>query len=98
MVNYWKYIAKYFSDEWLIHNSGLTYTILQPGPLTEQIGSGRVTLNTADAKTNSIDNVVAVLVASLNLPQTYQQVISMADGPDLVKTALANFGKIRDQE
>ncbi len=34
-------IAKYFSDEWLIHNTNLDYTIIQPGNLMEKPATGK---------------------------------------------------------
>lgn len=87
------YIAKYFSDTWLIKDSQLAYTILQPGPLTEQIGSGQVTLNITTAKANSIDNVAAVLAEIIDKSQTYYQVISMADGVEPVREAIQKLNR-----
>ncbi|WP_364147598.1 NAD(P)H-binding protein [Paenibacillus sp. LPE1-1-1.1] len=38
-------IAKHFADQWLINNTNLDYTILQPGVLKETPGSGKLEVN-----------------------------------------------------
>lgn len=40
IVNY--SIAKFFADQWLMRNSGLYYTIVQPGDLVDEPVSGKV--------------------------------------------------------
>lgn len=85
------YIAKFFADEWLINQTKLNYTIVQPGSLTEEPGTGKITLNPAKAANNSIDNVAAVLVATLNEPKTYRQVFTMTDGEQPIKQALQSL-------
>ncbi|WP_153048456.1 NAD(P)H-binding protein, partial [Streptococcus suis] len=46
LVNITDYnIAKFFADQWLIHNTTLDYTIVQPGNLVEaETGSGLIEL------------------------------------------------------
>lgn len=89
------YIAKFFADEWLINQTKLNYTIIQPGYLTEEEGTGKVALNpdgaAADTAKNSIDNVAAVLAATLNEPKTYHQVITMTDGEQSIQQALQSL-------
>lgn len=84
------YIAKFFADNWLIKETSLNYTILQPGFLTEEIGTGKITINPTVMGANSIDNVAATLVASLDEPATYRKVITMADGDQEIAVALKN--------
>lgn len=81
-------IAKYFADHWLVHNSGLDYTLLQPGALQETTASGKIQINVAEPQANAIGNVAATLAALLNAPNTIGKVISMADGSTPIATAL----------
>lgn len=82
-------IAKYFADQWLVHQSNLDYTILQPGALQEHIGTGLIQINVAEPLSNSIENVVETLTCILSAPNTIGQVITMADGDMPISEALA---------
>ncbi len=84
------YIAKFFSDRWLIDNTNLEYTILQPGTLTEEDGSGLVEFDIKEYGNNSIDDVVAVLVEVLEKENTYKKIISMHQGNTPVAEAVNN--------
>lgn len=84
-------IAKYFSDSWLINNTDLDYTILQPGSLKEEKGSGKITTTIEKRSENSIENVAAVLSEVLERPNTYQKVIMMGDGDTPIDEALASI-------
>lgn len=84
-------IAKYFSDSWLINNTDLDYTILQPGSLKEEKGSGKITTTIEKRSENSIENVAAVLSEVLERPNTYQKVIMMGDGDTPIDKALASI-------
>lgn len=81
-------IAKFFADHWLVHQSNLDFTILQPGALQENSGSGRIKINITEPLSNSIENVVETLASILNAPNTIGQVITMADGDILITEAL----------
>ncbi|EOH90237.1 NAD(P)H-binding protein [Enterococcus pallens] len=82
-------IAKYFSDSWLINNTDLDYTIIQPGSLKEEKGSGKITTTIEKRSENSIENVATVLSEVLERPNTYQKVILMGDGDTPIDEALA---------
>lgn len=82
-------IAKYFSDSWLINNTDLDYTIIQPGSLKEEKGSGKITTTIEKRSENSIENVATVLSEVLERPNTYQKVILMGDGDTSIDEALA---------
>lgn len=73
-------IAKFFADEWLVRNSGLEYTIVQPGVLMEEPGAGTVELNPEHGGTNPIPDVALVLADVLDMPNTYGKVIMMRSG------------------
>lgn len=81
-------IAKFFADQWLIQNTNLDYTIIQPGNLQETKGSGKIMINVDESMPNSIENVAMVLAESLEIKETIKKVITMADGEIPVKTAL----------
>jgi nucleoside-diphosphate-sugar epimerase len=84
-------IAKHFADQWLIHNTKLDYTILQPGVLKEIPGSGEIDVNIDYPGENSIENVVNVLAQSLHEPATIGKVITMKDGQTPISDALKHL-------
>lgn len=81
-------IAKYFADEWLIHNTNLDYTVIQPGNLIEKLATGTTSFTPAGGE-NSIADVVDVLVDSLKYDNTIHQVIIMHDGDTPIDEALS---------
>ncbi|MNG46447.1 putative sugar epimerase YhfK [compost metagenome] len=81
-------IAKFFADHWLVHQSNLDFTILQPGALQENLGTGRIQINVTEPLSNSIDNVVDTLSRILSAPNTIGRVITMADGDIPITEAL----------
>lgn len=84
-------IAKFFSDRWLMDETTLAYTIIQAGILTPTPATGKVSLNPAISGENSIEDVAAVLVASLAEPKTIRQVIMMKAGTTPIAEALAQL-------
>jgi len=55
-------IAKHYADLWLIDNTDLNYTILQPGGLKEIEGSRKIDVDVKSAGENSIENVAHTLL------------------------------------
>jgi len=86
LINYG--IAKHYADLWLIKNTKLNYTLLQPCWLTETPGTGKITVNIKHHLSNSIENVANTLVEILENPKTYGKVISMHDGDVPIKEAI----------
>ncbi|MFS0891506.1 SDR family oxidoreductase [Peribacillus frigoritolerans] len=84
-------IAKHFADHWLINNTKLAYTILQPGALKEESGSGNIDVNIDHPGENAIENVVDTLVQSLQDPNTIGKVITMSDGKTPIADALRDL-------
>lgn len=84
------YISKFFADRWLQDNTDLDYTILQPGTLLEEAGSGKITTNVETHSENSIEDVAAVLATILEQPNTIKKVIVMGAGETPIEEALAN--------
>lgn len=81
-------VAKFFSDRWLIDNTALDYTILQPGSLEETPGTGKISVNVAEPGGNSIEDVAAVLSALIEHPNTIGKVVTMHSGETLIDVAL----------
>lgn len=50
-------IAKYFADNYLVNQSGLKYTILQPTNLTEEEGTDKISLDVTGVTSNPIPDV-----------------------------------------
>lgn len=88
------YTAKYFADLYLIYQTNLDYTILQPGHLVESEGSGKITLDEGQMKIdgqNSIQNVADALKEILDKPNTFKKVIPMLDGDVRIAEAISNL-------
>ncbi|KRN29250.1 NAD-dependent epimerase dehydratase [Lactobacillus selangorensis] len=81
-------VAKFFADHWLVADSKLNYTIIQPGTLTTDAPTGKIAVNVEEGGANPIADVTAVLVAVLQRPNTYHQVILMHSGDLPIETAL----------
>jgi hypothetical protein len=75
----------------LINNTKLDYTIVQPGVLKEEPGSGKINVNIDHPGENAIENVVDTLVQSLQDRNTIGKVITMSDGKTPIADALRNL-------
>lgn len=92
------YAAKFYADHWLIHDTALDYTILQPSTLSDDAGTGKITINASDkldngAKTVSRDDVAAVAVAVLHDDHTVKQTISFTGGETAIQSAIDSASK-----
>ena len=88
------YTAKYFADLYLIHQTNLDYTILQPGHLVESEGSGKITIDEGQMKIegqNSIQNVADALKEVLDKSNTFKKAIPMLDGDVPIAEAISNL-------
>ena len=81
-------IAKHYADLYLTTQTQLDYTILQPGALKEEAGTGKIETNVINPGSNSISNVVDTLFAILENNSTIGKVILMHDGTTPVDEAL----------
>lgn len=82
-------IAKFFADEWLITQTNLDYTIVQPSALVEaEKGSGKISINVTQPGINTIPNVAKVLAEVLENPNTIGKIIQMSDGEVPISEAL----------
>ncbi len=85
------YEAKAKADERL-RDSNLNYTVLMPGRLTNEEGTGKVELKerieSIDTKTITRDDVAAVIVELLDAKQSYGKSIELLQGDVSVEQAI----------
>ena len=85
------YEAKAGADERLME-SGLDYTIVRPGGLTDDPGTGRVTVGTALGYGNiPRDDVAAVLLAVLETPGSIGKTFELLSGDQPIDEAIASL-------
>lgn len=82
--------AKAEADEHL-RESDLTYTVVRPGPLTDESGTGRIRTG-ADLDRDDVEisreDVARTLVAALEAERTYGETFELAAGDDPIEEAL----------
>lgn len=86
------YVAtKYYADEWL-RSSGLDYTIIHPGRLTNDKGSGKITIG-YDLEIGDIprEDVARVIVASLENEFTIGKEFQVTSGNSSVYDAIKSI-------
>ncbi|WP_308722605.1 SDR family oxidoreductase [Paenibacillus polysaccharolyticus] len=85
------YVAKHFADRALFA-SDLNYTIIRPGGLKNEPGTGRVAVGT-DLKPGSIarEDVARVIAASLQEEKTYRMAFDLIAGNHAVSDALGKL-------
>lgn len=84
-------IAKYYSDKWLIDNSGLDYTILQASYLKETPATGKISFNVTEPTDNSLSDVAEVLADILDKKNTIGKVLMMRSGDTPISNAIENI-------
>ena len=77
-----------------IAKSGLDWTIIEPGELTEGKGTGKVTLSVEAIPMKSVSraDVAAVLVAALKAPNTKGKALQLTSGKAAIADALKTVG------
>lgn len=85
------YVAKHFADRALFA-SELNYTIIRPGGLKNEPGTGKVSVG-ADLKPGGIarEDVARVIAASLQEEKTYRMAFDLVAGNDAVPDALGKL-------
>lgn len=79
--------AKAEADEALI-NSGLNYTIIKPGRLTDDEGTGQVKVGDLEGGEIPRDDVASVIAASLENESTYRKSFDLLSGDHSIEDAL----------
>ncbi|MEH7386963.1 SDR family oxidoreductase [Bacillus sp. JJ1521] len=82
------YVAKHYADR-MLEQSDLTYTIVRPGGLLNEEGTGKITVG-KNLTSNTIPraDVAKVIVASLTEEHTYHQSFDLVSGFEPVADAL----------
>ncbi|MEZ7518987.1 NAD(P)H-binding protein [Psychrobacter sp. NPDC078370] len=83
------YISKHYADHWLVNNSSLDYTIVQPGALKERAGTGKITINDTSSGENAIEDVATTLAAVLTADNTIGKVFNLQNGDIDINEAVA---------
>jgi uncharacterized protein YbjT (DUF2867 family) len=77
-----------------VADSGLDFTIVRPGSLTDAPGTGLVEIaEHVDRREVTRDDVAAVLAATLAEPATIGRTFELMSGSDQIETALAKLNK-----
>ena len=84
--------AKQQADEHL-RASGLDFTLVRPGPLTNDPGTGRVEIGKPLDRSGSIprEDVAAVLLATLDADNTVKQTFDLLSGEEDIAESLASL-------
>ena len=81
------YVTKNMADQYLI-GSGLDYTIIEPGSLTEQKGTGAIQVEPDGPGPIPIPDVAQCLADCVDLPQTVGRIYNIVGGSTPIRQAL----------
>lgn len=81
-------IAKFFADNYLINNTKLDYTIVQPASLTEEAGTDMVSVGANQDTTIPIPDVAHFLAACLDANNTICKVLMIRTGQQAIDEAI----------
>lgn len=82
-------IAKFFADNYLINDTDLDYTILQPTVITDKPGTGKITVDEGKFGYNPAEDVARTLADVLKYQNTSRKVIKMREGDTPIDDALS---------
>lgn len=82
-------IAKFFADNYLIHDTDLDCTLLQPTVMTDKPGTGKITVDDGEFGYNPADNVARTLADILKYDNTSRKIIKMREGNTPIDEALS---------
>lgn len=85
------YVAKFYADNWLVHQTNLAYTIVQPGALSFHPGTGRVQSDPLAVGSIPRADLAAFMVAALHAPQTVGKTIPLLSGTTPIADVLARL-------
>jgi uncharacterized protein YbjT (DUF2867 family) len=84
------YVAKHFADR-ALEQSGLTYTIIRPGGLLNEAGTGKVTAGENLSRASiPREDVAGTIVASLDEERTFNKGFDLITGNDGIEEAVRN--------
>jgi uncharacterized protein YbjT (DUF2867 family) len=84
-------VAKHHADK-ILEQSSLTYTIIRPGGLLNEPGSGKVSI-AEDLSTGPIprEDVAKTIMATLTAENTFNRSFELVSGEDLIPDAVNKF-------
>ena len=82
-------IAKFFADNYLINDTDLDYTILQPTVITDKPGTGKITVDEGKFGYNPAEDVARTLADVLKYQNASRKVIKMREGDTPIDDALS---------
>lgn len=82
-------IAKFFADNYLINDTDLDYTVLQPTVITDKPGTGKITVDEGKFGYNPAEDVARTLADVLKYQNTSRKVIKMREGDTPIDDALS---------
>lgn len=82
------YAAKFYADNWLVHQTTLDYTIVQPGALSFHPGTGKVKSDPLAVGSIPRADLASFLVAALHAPQAIGKTIPLLQGDTPIATVL----------
>lgn len=82
------YVAKFYADNWLVHQTHLDYTIVQPGALSFHAGTGKVKSEPLAVGSISRADLAAFMVAALHAPQTIGKTIPLLSGDQPIQAVI----------
>ncbi|MEC1733863.1 SDR family oxidoreductase [Bacillus mojavensis] len=84
------YIAKHHADR-ILKESKLNYTILRPGILSDEKGTGKITTDVTNSNLDSIprEDVARVIVEAIGSKKAYKKIIPFVEGDTLIKDLFA---------
>ncbi|MDY5247061.1 MAG: NAD(P)H-binding protein [Ligilactobacillus salivarius] len=82
-------IVKFFADNYLIHDTDLDYTILQPTVMTDKPGTGKITVDEGKFGYNPAEDVARTLADVLKYKNTNRKIIKMREGDTPIDDALS---------
>ena len=74
------YVAKFYADNWLVHQTNLEYTIVQPGALSFHPATGKIKSDPLAVGSIPRADLAAFMVAALHAPQTIGKTIPLLSG------------------
>lgn len=88
------YAAKHYADR-ILTNSPLNYTIVRPGRLLNEPGTGHVQMapNIPDGGAIARADVAEVLAQAVGQPQTYRQAFDLINGQTAIVEAISHWPK-----
>lgn len=85
------FVAKYYADNWLINQTSLDYTLIEPGVLSDTEPTGRISVSPTERGIVTRTDVADTIVASLHTPTTIGKTIGFNNGSTPIEVAVQSI-------